>query len=74
MRPAPSSGLVSHTIVLAQMSDLRHQRIIWVWIREQGAYGQQHLDVAFIKEEEEEEKKTACVNHLTLDMVKAGLH
>ena len=53
-RPAPSSGLISHTIVLAQMSDLRHQRIIGVWIREQGAYGQQHLHAAFIKEEEEE--------------------
>lgn len=43
LSPAPSSCLILGPVCLVHMSNFRHQGIIWVWIRQQGANGEQHL-------------------------------
>ncbi len=41
--PAPSSCLVLGPVCLIHMSNFRHQWIVWVWVRQEGTYGEQHL-------------------------------
>ena len=43
MRPSPRRGLVPEAVGLAHVRDLRHQRVVRVWVRQQRADGEQHL-------------------------------
>jgi len=41
--PLSCSLVILGTILLKDTCNLRHQRVLWVWVREQGANGEQHL-------------------------------
>jgi hypothetical protein len=41
--PAASSGFILASVGLVHVSNFRDKRIIGVGVRQQGAYGQQHL-------------------------------
>lgn len=41
--PGSSSGFILGSICLVHVSNLRHKRIIWIWVSQQGANGEQHL-------------------------------
>lgn len=41
--PAPCSCFVFATVCLVHVRDFWHQRVIRVWVRQQGTYGQQNL-------------------------------
>jgi hypothetical protein len=43
VRPPPCRGLVPEAVGLAHVRDLRHQRVVRVWVRQQRADGEQHL-------------------------------
>lgn len=43
LRPGPGGALVLVPVRLVHVRDLRNQRIIRVWVTQQGADGQQHL-------------------------------
>ena len=42
-RPLSGSGLVLWLVGLVDLGDLWHERIIWVWVREQGTNGKEYL-------------------------------
>ena len=43
VRPSPCRGLIPEAVGLAHVRDLRHQRVVRVWVRQQRADGEQHL-------------------------------
>ncbi|KAJ7951262.1 Ubiquitin conjugating enzyme [Quillaja saponaria] len=43
LSPAPSGCLILCPVCLVHMCNLRHQRIIRIWVRQEGTNGEQHL-------------------------------
>ena len=43
LSPAPCSGLILGPVCLVHMSNFWHQGVIWVWVRQEGTNGEQHL-------------------------------
>lgn len=66
--PLSSSRLVSGTVCLVDMRDLRNEWVIWVRICEHGADGEK--DCLFVSKHSDKGK----IRGIPLDMVRAGDH
>lgn len=87
LRPASCGGFVSEAISLAHMSDLRHQRIVRVRVRQQRADRQKNLHQLWVSyhplliiisslpiHNAAAADDVVLVLLITLEMVRAGLH
>lgn len=50
LSPAPCSGLILVPVCLVHVSNLGHQRIVWIWVRQQRTNRKQHLKLEIIKQ------------------------